>query len=203
LPPERPQRLIATMRASSSGLSSVSKAEITVPPPASPGANRAVRVLAMDTFPNSFRPEGNDQSAETQENPAGAGADAKELGLTVWGYLEAVGLDKRKLVGKLTFRAPSGQPLTRKAGKGGVNKPFESRVERTVLPQQAQVLLHFVPYREIGLTPGDHRLIFSYSATCDGLTSTLEEEYVVKVPAGKPDPPSKPEIRRGGSRPKQ
>jgi len=152
LPADRPQRVIATFRVSSSGLSSLSEAEITVPPAPAPGVRRAVRVLAIDPLPNA-----------------------------VEGYVEAVGLDRSKMVGRLSLRQEGGRPLVWKDPKTGTQRPFENRAELDVISDQAQIFLHSVGYRGLGLEPGRHRLILAYSASCQGLTATIEEEHVISV----------------------
>lgn len=170
LPAARPLRLIATVRVSTSGLSSRSEAEIMIPPGPAPGVTRAVRLLALDPFPNSFRPEDTVDRA------------AKERGLAVEAYVEAVGLDRSKVLGRLSLRREDGQPLLPSGEGAEIKRPFQSVVESDVVSDQATVLSHFVPYRAVGLEPGRHRLILTYSASCQALTATTEEEHVLNVP---------------------
>ncbi len=203
LPAGKPRRLIAAFRASSGGLSSSSEAEITVPPTGAPRVERAVRLLAIDTFPNSMPPEAADDSAEGRKEVSPPAPAQREPGLTVWAYVEAVGLDKQRLVGRLSFRDRDGKPLVWKGRKTEADKPFESKVRLEVLPRQAQVLLHFVPYSAIGLKPGDRRCILTYAASCQGLTAELEEEYAVRVATAAEDAASEPEIRRGPGAPER
>jgi len=160
LPAGRTQRLIATFQASSSGLSSLAEAEITIPPDPAPGARRAVGLLAVDLFADS-------------------GPTNNQRGLTVESYVEAVGLVRSKLLGRLSFRREDGQSLTSDDGGTGAKRPFESVVKSDVVSDQAQILAHFIPYRAIGLGPGRHRLVLTYYASCEGLTAKAEEEYVL------------------------
>ncbi len=222
LPAERPQRLIATFRVSSDGLSSVSESEITIPPGKPPGVTRAVRVLALDPFPNRLRPESEGKPAESPEKtdpedrpntkpplPSGervgvrgnrpfkprsdSPADPKspektdrdapastDRGLAVEAYVEAVGLDGRTMTGRLSFRREDGKPLVATDSKPGVEKPLVDVRRSAVVSDQAQIFLHFVDYRSLNLEPGPHRLILSYSAHCDGLKATMEEEHALE-----------------------
>jgi hypothetical protein len=186
LPSDGPHRLIATFRASCEGLSSLSEAEITVPPDADAGATRAVRIHAFDTYPNSL-PEPDARESSAGKKAGSAASTENDRGLTVWGYVEAVGLDRSKMTGKLAFRLPTGKPLTYKDPESGVQKPLASQVELEVVSHQAQVFLHFIPYRAIGLSPGDHRLVLTYSASCDGLTAMTEEEHAIQVGGAEED----------------
>ncbi|MFH1265424.1 MAG: hypothetical protein ABIK89_06815 [Planctomycetota bacterium] len=183
LPAGRPLRLIATVRVSAGGLSSRSEAEITIPPGPAPGVTRAVRLLALDLFSNSSSPEGTGDRA------------GKERGLAVEAYVEAVGLDRSKVLGRLSLRQEDGQALLSSDEETGIKKPFRSVVESDVVSDQALVLSHFIPYRAVGPEPGRRRLILTYSATCEGLTATTEEEHVLSVVAGQKDRPVKDEIQ--------
>jgi len=179
LPAGRPRRLIATFRASTDGLSSCSEAEITIPPGPAPGVTRAVRLLALDLFSNSSSPEGTGDRA------------GKERGLAVEAYVEAAGLDRSKVLGRLSLRQEDGQALLSSDEETGIKKPFRSVVESDVVSDQALVLSHFIPYRAVGPEPGRRRLILTYSATCEGLTATTEEEHVLSVVAGQEHGPAK------------
>ena len=191
LPPKRPCQLIATFEVSGGGLSSISEAEITVLP-AGAGAKRAVGLLAVDLFPNSPPPQDEADLAETARKADLAVEAEKVLGLMVWVYVEAVGLDRSKMVGRLTLRDETGKRLMGTDRKGGVEKPFESRAELNVLPDQAQIFSHFIPYSTIGLKPGEHRLVLSYSASCQDLTATTEGLYVIPVGTRQPGAKGKP-----------
>jgi len=180
LPAERPRRLIATLRASCEGLSSVSEAEIAIPPGKAPRPKRALSVLAIDPFGDS--PPPHDPSAEhAARNDGPRDPAARGRGLMVEGYVEAPGLGGSKLVGKLAVRTDDGKPLARKDPKTRAERPVEHSVPSEVVAGQAQFLLHFLPYEALGLEPGRHRLIFAYTAQCDGLTALLEEEHVVEI----------------------
>jgi len=197
LPPGGPRRLIATYRVSSSGLSSVSEAEITVPPGPEPGAKRAVRLLAIDVFPNRLSSEGPTHSAAQKRESARDGATytrrtRRQRGLAVEAYVEAVGLERAKMTGRLSVRRDDGRPLTSKRGNSGTGKPFESLVQSDVVSGQAQILPHFIGYDALRLKPGRHRLIFTYSASCQGLTAVMEEEYILPVPAASRDDGAEP-----------
>ncbi|MFH1923957.1 MAG: hypothetical protein ABIP48_29230, partial [Planctomycetota bacterium] len=183
LPAGRPHRLIATFRVSTDGLSSRSEAEITIPPGPAPGATRAVRLLALDLFPNSSSPQGTGDRA------------GKERGLVVEAYVEAVGLDRSKVLGRLSLRREDGQTLMSSDEETGIKKPFVSEMQSDVVSDQAQILSHFVPYRTANLEPGRRRLILTYSATCEGLTATTEEEHVLSVVAGQEHGPAKDGIQ--------
>jgi len=185
LPAGRPLRLIATVRASTSGLSSHSEAEVTIPPGPAPGVTRAVRLLALDPFPNSSPPE---RSVD---------GTTKERGLAVEAYVAAVGMDRSKLLGRLSVRRHDARSLQPDAGETIVEKPFVSEMQSDVVSHQALVLSHFVPYRAAGLEPGRHRLILTYSATCEGLTATTEEEHVLSVVVPQDDGPAKEEVQPG------
>lgn len=167
--PDGPRRLIATFRVSADGLSSVSEAEIAVPPLPPPGVKRAVRLLAVDLFPNATSPEAE-----------------RDRGLAVEGYVGAVGLDKAKVLGRLSIRRTDGRPLVRIDPKTGAEKPIQSGVESDVVSDQAQIFEHFIHYRALGLPPGRHRLVFTYSAQSQGLFATTAEEHLIEVPA-QPD----------------
>jgi hypothetical protein len=191
---DEPRRLIATLAASSGGLSSVSEAEITVPPQPAPGVTRAVRLLAVDVLANSMPPSEAGGRADAKTATGVAPAAAKELGLTVWGYVEAVGLDRQKIVGRLSFRREDGQPLLQNDREDGTETPFVSQTELNVVGDQAQVFCHFVPYRAIGLQPGHHRLILTYSASSAGLRATTEQECIVHVAGAEDDGPAEREV---------
>jgi len=193
LPPKRPRRLIATFRVSGGGLSSISQAEIAVPP-VDAGAKRAVRLLAVDPFPNSMPPHDGAGPAEMAKKADAAAPAETGLGLMVWGYVEAVGLDRSKIAARLTLRDQNGKPLPRRDRKNGGERPFESRAELNVIPDQAQVFSHFVPYSVIGLEPGKHRLVLTYAASCQGLEATAEALYVIPVAAGQPAAKGKPAV---------
>jgi len=197
LPPGRPRQLIAQYRVSSSGLSSISEAEITVPPGPDPGVKRAVRLLAIDPFPNSLPPEDPTDSTGHERESGCEGATrigrAREgRGLAVEAYVEAVGLERSKITGRFSLRRKDGRPLTSKHSKTGTRSPFESLVESDIVSDQAQILPHFVGYDAVGLGPGRHRLIFTYSASCQGLTAVMEEEHLLRVPTSKDDGRERP-----------
>ena len=82
-----------------------------------------------------------------------------------------------------------GEPLAAEGGKAGAAKPFVHVVEQDVVVDQAQILRHFVDHRALGLTPGRHRLILSYSAACQGMRATTEEEHLLDLTAA---PSTKP-----------
>ena len=182
LPAARPWRLIATFRASCEGLSSVSEAEITVPPAKAPGVKRALRLLAIDPFPNSPPPKETTAADDAHPKDDSRGPAGHKRGLMVEGYVAAEGLRCSKIVGQLVLQGEDGKPLLRKDPKTGAGKPVQHSVESDVVADQAQILLHFLSHDALGLEPGRHRLILSYTATCDGLTASLEEEHVVGVP---------------------
>ena len=196
LPADRPQRLIATFRVSCEGLSSVSESEITIPPGKPPRVIRAVRLLAIDPFPNSLPlpsreragVRGNTQlqpgshSSPDPKSPQNSGRDfptTSDRGLAVEAYVEAVGLDGRSMTGRLSFRREDGKPLVSTDRSRGAPKPVESVRQSDCVSDQAQILSHFVDYGSLSLQPGLHRLILSYAAQCDGLTATIEEEHVL------------------------
>ena len=145
-----------------------------VPPGEAPNVRRAVRLLAVDALANSFAPEA---PADRPESEGAGGIRARNgPGLAVWGYVEAVGLDQSKMSGRLSLRRKEDSSVA-KGGEGGAPKPVERVEELEVAPDQAQAFFHFVPYSGLGLEPGRHDLILSYSARCEGLSATLEEEY--------------------------
>jgi hypothetical protein len=165
-----PRQLIAAFRVSAGGLSSVSEAEITVPPVPAPGVKREVRLLAVDLFAGATsRKAGNDR------------------GLIVEGYVGAVGLDRAKMLGRFSIRREDGRPLMSNDPNTPTKKPFRSTVESDVVADQAQVFEHFVGYRALGLAPGRHRLVFTYSAQSQGLLATTEEEHLIEIPARQDD----------------
>jgi len=182
LPAERPRRLIATVRASCQGLSSVSEAEITVAPAKAPGVKRALRLLAIDPFANSLPPDETATADDARRKDGSRGPAGHERGLMVEGYVEAEGLGRSKIVGQLVLQGDDGKPLLRKDPKTKAERPVRHSVESEVVANQAQILLHFLRHDALGLEPGRHRLIFSYTAQCGGLTASLEEEHVVRVP---------------------
>ncbi len=182
--------LIATFRASAEELASTSESEIRVPPGPEPGVRRAVRILAVDLSANGPPPEDAETPAGSAKPRGREDPQSRKPGLLIWGYVEVVGFDQAKAVGRLSFRREDGKALTRREEKTGKTVPWESRRELDIVPDQAQLFSHFVPYDAIGLAPGHHRLILSYAASCEGLTATQEAEYVVRVPRPK-DLPSK------------
>ncbi len=182
LPAERPWRLIVTFRASCEGLSSVSEAEITVPPGKVPGLKRALAVLAIDPFADSPPPDETAAADDARRKDGSRGPAGHERGLMVEGYVEAEGLGRSKIVGQLVLQGDDGKPLLRKDPKTKAQGPVQHSVESEVVADQAQILLHFLRHDALGLEPGRHRLIFSYTAQCGGLTASLEEEHVVRVP---------------------
>ena len=187
LPRGRPQTLIATVEASLAGLSSTSESEITVPPGRDVGQKRAIGLLAVDPFPNSSPPREKDTDSTEGETRTAPDAPApEELGLKVWGYVEAVGLNGSMMVARLSLRRASGEPILRRDPQTGATSVLESRVQQKVAPHEIQFFLHFVPYRELNLEPGRHRLILRYSASCEGLTATVEE--LCAVPVGRHQP---------------
>lgn len=223
LSPQKHHQLIGSVHVSSGGLSSISEAEITIPArpfgakstsptdgwgehenaprTAGPGPSvkRAVRLLAVDVFPNSMPPSATNERVESPSRAEPLIAARKDLGLTVWGYVEAVGLDRLKMVGRLSLRRADGEPLMHKDPGTGVRKPFESRAELAVKADQAQIFLHFVPYAALGLDAGEHPLILTYSASCEGLTAIAEELHVIRIAAkqeqqtrDRNDPPAQP-----------
>jgi hypothetical protein len=187
--PGRRQRLIASVRASMDELSSVSEVEIPIPPERDGDEKRALRLLDVDAFCNAGPPRKKTGSAETEESAGPVVPAGKELGLKVWGYVEAVGLDRSTIVARLSIRSAEGEPPVSKDPETVAKRRFESRVEQEIVPDQLQFLLHFVPYGEVGLKPGRHRLILSYSVSCKGLSATLEELCVVQVAASQPAAP--------------
>lgn len=174
LPAERPQRLIATFRASCEGLASVSEAEITLAPSEPPRMTKSLAVLAIDPFANSRPP---DETAAEE-----ASRDDGSRGLMVEGHVEAKGLGRSKLVGKLMLQSEEGKPLLHKDLKTKAERPVEHSVQSQIVADQVQILPHFLPYDALELAPGRHRLIVAYTAQCDGLTASVEEEHVVEVP---------------------
>jgi hypothetical protein len=190
LPAERPCRLIATVRASCDGLSSSAEAEIAVPPEPAGGVKRALKVLAIDPYPNSpplDEPADAREDPQDRKQPASRDRLAPGRGLMAEGYVAAEGLRRAKLVGRIAVRGEDGKPLVREGPEKGDAKPVDDATGAQVVSGQAQILLHFLDYRVLGLPPGRHRVILSYTATCDGLTATLEEEYVLPVARGKPE----------------
>lgn len=183
-PPGQPRRVIATFRVSSGGLSSVSEAEITVPPAPGSGATRAVRLLAVDVFPNRPPPRNTSKQAGPATEAGRATPARKELGLLVWGYVEAVGLDRAKMVARCGLSHEPGRPIVWKDPRTGNKKPLESSAELDVAADQAQIFEHFIPYGSLGLQGGKHEVTLSYSASCSGLTASMEEQYVIPVPTG-------------------
>ena len=197
LPGEAPQRLIATFRVACDGLSSLSESEITIPPGKPPGVTRAVRLLAIDPFPNRPPLPSGENVGVRKNGPSKPGSDSPpdpkslqktgrdgqpsiDRGLAVEAYLEAVGLDGQTMTGRLSFRCQDGKPFVATDGKTGAEKPLVIKRQSAVVSDQAQILLHFADYRSLGLEPGPHRLILSYSALCAGLTATMEEEHVLQ-----------------------
>jgi len=161
-----PRQLIAAFRVSAGGLSSLSEAEITVPPLPAPGVKRTVRLLAVDLFTGATSPKaGNDR------------------GLVVEGYVGALGLGRAKVLGRCSIRREESRPLGSKDPKTPTKKPFQSAVELDAVAAQAQVFEHFVGYQALGLAPGRHRLILTYSAHSQGLSAKTEEEHLIEIPA--------------------
>jgi hypothetical protein len=182
MPSDEQLRCVASFRASCDGLTSVSESEITIPP--KPGAERAVRLLAIDVFGDSMPPAGMSQT----ETVAGGGPRRTRKpegpGLTVEAYVEACQLNGLSITGRMSLRSETGQPITTVDQHTGKKLPLESRASVEVVPGQAQILLHFVPYNELDLEPGNHRLIIRYAAHCDGLAATMEELHAIPIPAG-------------------
>jgi hypothetical protein len=96
-------------------------------------------------------------------------------------YVEAVGLDGRKMTGRLSVRpSDAGPPIS--TDRKPAAKPAPSDVQQSpVVSDQAQILLHFIDYRSLRLAPGPQRMILSYSAECAGLRAMLEEEHVLQA----------------------
>lgn len=163
---EGPGALIATVRVSAMGLSSVSEAEITLPPPPTADVKRAVRLLAVDLFAGATGREGKDGR-----------------GLAVEGYVGAVGLGEGKVVGRLSIRRPDGRASGGKEPKAKAKRLAQSTATVEASADQAQMLEHFVDYRSLKLAAGRRRVIFRYSAQSQGLFATLEEEHAIEVPA--------------------
>jgi hypothetical protein len=193
---EAPQPLIATFRVSCGGLSSVSESEITIPPGKPPAVKRAVRLLAIDPFPNRLplplAGDGRGEGTRKLQSATHSSPDPNSLqktgrdrptredrGLAVEAYVEAVGLDGRAVTGRLSFRREDGKPLVLIDRNRRAQEPLVDERQSAVVSDQAQILLHFVGYSSLGLEPGPHRLILSYSAHCAGLTATMEEEHVL------------------------
>jgi hypothetical protein len=196
LPAERPWRLIATLRASCEGLASVCEAEITVPPAPAPGVKRALRVLAIDAYPNSpmpDEPQGAHQAASRggPRAPTGSTRGASrsrpaspQRGLMVEGYVAAEGLGRAKIVGRLVLKREEAGPRSAEGPeKGGRWNTLSTRSESDVVSDQAQILLHFFGQDVLALEPGWHRVILSYTATSAGLKASLAEEHVLPVAA--------------------
>jgi hypothetical protein len=179
LPAGQKHRIIASFRASCSDLESVSEAEILVPPKL--GVERALRLLAMDVFPGSTPPEDASGTGSEKRNAASDDPAQAAKGVTVWAYVEAVGLAGSSVTGRLTLRHESGEPIMSLAADSKTSRPIDSRSRTDVVPGQAQILLHFVPYRTLALAPGNHRLVLTYHAKCDGLTSSMEEVHAIAV----------------------
>jgi hypothetical protein len=179
LPAGQKHRVIASFRASCSDLESVSEAEILVPPKL--GVERALRLLAIDVFPGSTPPEDASGTGAGRRIAASDEPAPRAKGVTVWAYVEAVGLRGFSVTGRMTLRHESGEPIVSLAAESKTSRPVESRSSTDVVPGQAQILLHFVPYRTLALAPGNHRLVLTYSAECDGLTSSMEEVHAIAV----------------------
>ena len=180
LPADRPQRLIASFQVACDGLSSLSEAEITIPPGKPPGVRRAVRLLAIDAFPNRLPPNSEGKSAHSLEKP-GRDARSNLRGLAVEAYVEAVGLEGGKMTGRLSVRPSDADRLASADRRPAAERPTSDVQQSPVVSDQAQILLHFIDYRRLHLAPGPHPLILSYSADCEGLRATLEEEHVLQV----------------------
>jgi hypothetical protein len=183
-------RLVATFRASCEGLTSVSESEITVPPKL--GVDRAVRLLAIDVFPDSMPPDEMSESGTPAGERPKRPPKTRGPGLTVEAYVEAYHLNGLSMTGRVSVRRETGQPVMTLDQHSGKERPLESRASVDVVPGQAQILLHFVPYEELDLEPGNHRLIIRYAARCDGLAATLEELHTISIPTprdAKPDSP--------------
>jgi hypothetical protein len=181
LPAGRPCRLIATFRASCDGLSSVAEAEITLPPDKAPERNRALSLLAIDPFPNAPPPDEATHAGQARPKPRSPDAKQRQRGLRVESYIAAQGLRRAKITGHLVLRREDGKPLVRKDAKTGAAKPVEHSAHSRVVADQAQILLHFLSRDALGFGPGRHRLILSYTAKCDDLKASLDEEHVLGV----------------------
>jgi hypothetical protein len=181
LPAGQEHRIIVSFHASCSDLESVSEAEILVPPKL--GVERALRLLAIDVFPGSAPLEDANGTGLGSGTPVSHNPAPAVKGITVWAYVEAVGLRGCSVQGRLTLRRESGESILSLAEDAEPPRPFESRANTDVVPGQAQILLHFVPYRKLDLAPGNHRLVLTYSAECDGLKSSMEEVHAIPVTA--------------------
>jgi len=178
LPGPRDHRLIASFQASCEGLCSVCEVEFVLPSKVQ--TQRAVRLLAIDVFP--------DTTAQADAEPSAA-VD-RPRGLAVWAYVEAVGLDGRTVTGRLSLYQPPSSLVT----DGVPRRLAQSCRSLTVAAGQAQILYHFIPHSRLGLAPGDHRVLVRYSASCDGLKATMDEVHRIRVPLqGAP-----PTTGRGG-----
>ncbi len=206
LPAERPCRLIAAVRASCEGLSSSAEAEIAVPPEPAGGVKRALSLLAVDPYPNSpplDEPADEREDPQDREQPAAPDRPGAGRGLMVEGYVAAEGLRRAKLVGRIAVRGEDGKPPVHEGPEMGTGdaKPVDDASGAQVVSGQAQILLHFLDYRVLGLPPGRHRVILSYTATCDGLSASLEEGYVLPVAPGRSDRPPLTAARGSALRP--
>jgi len=174
-PPGDVGPLTATVKASSEGLVSSSQAEIVFDEKGQPRVSRAVGLLAVDVYVDRLADAEDLPSAETSAKPARAGR-----GLTVWGYVEAVGLGRSEMTGTLRLGRPA-DPRVPSAGEGrDAFRKIVNEKRREVAPDQAQVFCHFVPYGDLGLKPGPNRLTVRYAASCAGLSAAVTEEYVVE-----------------------
>ncbi len=193
LPAGRSHRLTVTFRASCAGLSSTAETEIVLPPGPGSAPPRSLQIIRVErrgnilpdlAVPDFVPPDPSGVGFDIRQHTS---AESEPLPLMIVADMQVERLQGETLTAEVRLRHPNGRPV--KAAKdappkhrdaeGNLISRFRDRIlDNSFRWSSAEFP---IPYSALGLLPGKkHTLVLTLSATAGGLTSTMEQDFVLQ-----------------------